>query len=170
MSDFEDMVRDHAGFVSRVVSAYERNPAAAEDLVQDVWMAMMSAWPKYDRRAAPRTYIARVTHNVCVSHIRRQVRRRFNPLSTTLPSPDAGPDQLAQNQADREKLLRAVQSLPDPLRSVIVLYLEDLSVAEIAIALDLTPTNVGVRLTRARTLLRQRLANPPSNESGYGHV
>ena len=40
MSGFDERVKTHTAFVRRVVSAYERDPAVADDVVQEVWLAL----------------------------------------------------------------------------------------------------------------------------------
>ena len=71
----------------------------------------------------------------------------------------AGPDQVLLNGELRKALDAAVAALPETLRSVFVLRdIEGLSTADTAAVLDLTETNVKVRLHRARLALRERLS------------
>ena len=71
------------------------------------------------------------------------------------PSPET---QVSQGQ-QRQHLLKAIKRLPVPYRQVITLALEGLEYAEIAEVLGIGESNVGVRLSRARKLLRDLLEN-----------
>jgi Sigma-70, region 4 len=66
------------------------------------------------------------------------------------PNPEA---QISQGQ-QRQQLLKAINRLPVPYRQVITLALEGLEYAEIAEVLGIGESNVGVRLSRARKLMR----------------
>ncbi len=74
-------------------------------------------------------------------------------MSDPRPSPEKG---LATEQQET-RLLDAIRRLPVSYRQVITLTLEDLSYAEIAQILGINENNVGVRLNRARQLLRRLL-------------
>jgi len=74
-------------------------------------------------------------------------------VSDPRPDPEKG---FATEQRET-RLLEAIRLLPVSYRQVITLTLEDLSYAEIAQILGINESNVGVRLNRARQLLRRLL-------------
>jgi RNA polymerase sigma-70 factor (ECF subfamily) len=76
-------------------------------------------------------------------------------LSDELVDHNPQPDTVAMASAERGSLLAAVQRLPLAYRQAVVLMLEDFSPAEIAVLLGLSANVVGVRLNRARGLLRE---------------
>lgn len=65
---------------------------------------------------------------------------------------------MATAAAERERLLGAIQRLPEGHRQVVLLSLEGLSHADIAEVLGITENNVAVRLSRARRALKDLLA------------
>ena len=89
MFKLEEIVGVHAAMVRRIATVYERHPDSVGDLVQDAWIADWQALPRLDNQASLKSYIARITHNLCVTHVRRAIVRRAQPLSDTLP--DSGP-------------------------------------------------------------------------------
>jgi len=154
---FKDGVAEHSGMVARIVSAYEHAPAVQEELLQDAFAAFWKALPSFRRQSSLKTFLARISHNVAVSHVRRERRMTTVPIEEGWPDTAADPGERAARSVDRGKLLEAVRELPVGLRQVVTLHLEGFSDAETARALDLTTANVSVRLTRARAQLRARL-------------
>jgi len=60
--------------VRRIATAYERTPDRVKDLTQDVWLAVWQALPLLKNQATLKGYIARITQNICVTHVRRGPR------------------------------------------------------------------------------------------------
>jgi RNA polymerase sigma factor (sigma-70 family) len=71
MVELEQIVEVYAAMVRRIATAYERDPSRVEDLTQDVWIAVWQALPSLTSPATIRGYIARITQNICVTHVRR---------------------------------------------------------------------------------------------------
>ena len=155
----KSIVERHGGMISRIASSYEARPDLAEELVQDALLAIWRALPKYRGDANPKTYAARIAHNICISHVRKASKRRTEALDDQVPDAQPGPDTLADKAIQREKLLNAVRQLPLSQRQIVTLHLEGFSNVEIAETLGLTANNVGVRLTRARSELKTLLGD-----------
>jgi len=153
---FEQAVRAHGGLVARIVSGYELRADLADELVQDVFAALWRALPSWRGDASIRTLVARIAHNIAVSHVRRAVRTRTEPLDT-----DTGDDvalDAGDRAVERGRLLAAVRALPLPLRQAVILHLEGFSDEEAGTSLGISTGAVAVRLTRARATLRAALA------------
>lgn len=153
------MLTEHGAAIQRLAGSYERDPARRQDLVQDVWLAVWQALPRFRDDCSERTFVYRIAHNRAVSHIEHWQRRRTDPLDDDAPLAAAGPDpehRMSQQQR-RERLQAAVLGLPLGLRQVVVLTLEGLSNAEVAEVVGISDNNVAVRLTRARAELTRRL-------------
>lgn len=101
--------------------------------------------------------MARIAHNVCVSHVRRAVREKPAPLNDDLPDETADPEAAAHTALARARLLEAVRALPLPQRQVMTLHLEGFSNGEAAETLGLSEGNVAVRLTRGRAALKRSM-------------
>jgi RNA polymerase sigma-70 factor, ECF subfamily len=139
--------------------SYLGSPEDAEDATQEVLLKVYGALPRFrlDKRFLPWLY------TIAINHLRsRQKRvlglraRRAGDDPDTLPAPP-GPDVAAEDT--KERVRRAVRSLPANLREVTTLYyLEGLDTAEVAEVLGLGLENVKSRLHRARARLRGLLA------------
>jgi RNA polymerase sigma factor (sigma-70 family) len=154
MVKLEEIVEVHAAMVRRIATVYERHPDRVDDLVQDVWIAVWQALPRLNNHATLRSYIARITQNICVTHIRRALVRQAQSLSDTLPDPAPAPDEATAQAVRVARLIEAVRSLPENLKAVACLYLEEMPVKDIAIALGISESNASVRLHRAKSAIR----------------
>src|ERR1017187_10766723 len=81
MVKLEEIVEVHAAMVRRIASVYERHPDRVDDLVKDVWTAVWQALPRLNEQATIKSYIARISQNICVPHVRRAIVRHTQPLS-----------------------------------------------------------------------------------------
>jgi RNA polymerase sigma-70 factor (ECF subfamily) len=145
--------------VFAVIQAVLCGPDGAEDIAQDVFLA---AYQNLGSFAASRakfpTWLFAIARNRCFTERRR--RARPLPLDAVADPPStAGADSAARQREVREQLDRALDSLPEKMRSAFVLAeLADLPYDEIA---RLEATNTGTiksRIFRAREHLRGRLA------------
>ena len=157
---FEDLVSQHQTMVARICASYERDRDLCRDLSQEVWFAVWRALPAYREEASLKTFVARIAQFRAISHATQRARRpQGETLSEHLVDDEPSPDVRLISSAIRGSLLAAVQRLPLLYRQPVVLMLEDFSPAEIAALLGLSANVVGVRLNRARGLLRE-LMNP----------
>jgi RNA polymerase sigma factor (sigma-70 family) len=153
MVTLEEIVEVHAAMVRRIATVYERRPDRVDDLVQDVWIAVWQALPRLNNLAALKAYIARITQNICVTHVRRAIVRHAQPLSDALPDPAPPPDEATAHAMRLTHLIEAVRSLPENLKAVASLYLEDMPIKDIALALGISESNTSVRLHRAKSAI-----------------
>ena len=128
----------------------------AREAVQEAWAEIVRGIAKLnDARAFP-AWAYRIVSRRCARLIgRAQQRRRLE--KAVLAEPEA---QMSEAEAapDIEKLRAAIRELPAGQRSAVALFhLEEMSIAEVAVALDIPAGTVKTRLMRARQKLRQSL-------------
>ena len=122
-------------------------PSDAEDLVQDVFIAVLSKLPGLRDPSAFPAWIVSITRNMAVEYHRRG--RRWRDVAP-VREPSVNPETLL--------LVNTMQSLPEAYRETLVLRLvEGLTGPEIAERTGLTPDSVRVNLHRGMKLLRERL-------------
>jgi RNA polymerase sigma factor (sigma-70 family) len=160
MVELEEVVKVHAAMVRRIATVYERHPDRVDDLVQDVWIAVWRALPRLNDQATLKSYVARITQNICVTHVRRALVRQTQPLSDTLPDPRPAVDEATAHATRLACLIEAVRCLPENLKAVASLYLEDMAIKDIALTLGISESNASVRLHRAKSTIRLSLGDP----------
>jgi RNA polymerase sigma factor (sigma-70 family) len=159
-SGFNALVAEHQPMVARICASYEQDRDLARELSQDVWFAVWRALPNYRADASLKTFVARIAQFRAISHVAQRARLPVEAaLTDEIPDAQPAPEIAAIASGERSGLLTAVQRLPLVYRQPVILTLEDFSPAEIATMLGLSVNVVGVRLTRARSMLRAIL-NP----------
>jgi RNA polymerase sigma factor (sigma-70 family) len=160
MVELEQIIAAYGSGLSRVAGSYEADPALQEDLLQDILIAIHGALPSLQNDESLAPFVYRIAHNRCVSHVVRQSSRRKRDISPVEHEVPVTPEQLLLIDERSRMVAHAVRRLPLPYRQVMTLVLEELTYAEIAEALDLTVTNVGVRVNRAKAQLKELLDAP----------
>ncbi|AXT32909.1 RNA polymerase sigma factor [Pseudoalteromonas tunicata] len=149
--------QQNQGAISRTLLACEADPAARQDLKQDVFLALHQSVSRLQEAQNPRAYLFRIVHNVTVDHIARAQRFKWQPLEDDIhhvmlqECPSAEVDERQQNQ----QLMNAVRRLSPANRQVILLAMEDLDAPEIADILQVSHGAVRVRLNRAKIELME---------------
>jgi RNA polymerase sigma-70 factor (ECF subfamily) len=155
---FERVVHQYGPSLRRLASAWERDHAAQEDLLQEILLALWRALPRFRGEASERTFVFRVAMNRTLTHRFRQPPPG-EPLDTASHVLDSRPTPEAEATASEQRatLLAALQALPLATRQILTLSLEGLSGAEMAEVLGITENNAAVRLSRARRALQEAL-------------
>jgi RNA polymerase sigma-70 factor (ECF subfamily) len=154
---------DHKDAVYRFAWRMTGSPSIAEDVLQEVFLALVRTPERFDGRRAPlRAFLLAVARNQVRK--RWEKERRWHALDDH--TFEAEPvDPLAGEVAD--SVARAVQSLPPLQREALVLFeYEDLSLEEVARTVDAEVGAIKSRLNRARENLRLMLA--PLKGGAYG--
>jgi RNA polymerase sigma-70 factor, ECF subfamily len=139
-----------------------RDPAQAEELTQETFLAVLRASSHYEPSATFRTYLYAIGFNVLRAHRRKAA---FRAIFHGMEREDREP--ATRNTMDADLGLRdAVNRLERMDREILLLReFEQLSYAEIAELLGLPLNTVRSRLFRARTALRDLLAAPAPKPS-----
>lgn len=149
-----DELLHHAGWLRGLARSLVHESAAAEDLVQDTWLAALRHPPARD----PRAWLARVARNLA-SNARRATRRRATREALAHEERPTPPPPEVLEEAEAQRLLaEAITRLPEELRAVVVLrWFRALDSAAIGRELGLSPSAVRTRLQRALEALRREL-------------
>ena len=138
-----------------------RDRELAADVVQNVFLAVWTGARQFDpARGQPSTWIMTMIHHRSVDMVRREQRRRTEPLDAAGGEPAAGPsvEERAWRGVAREHVRAALARLPDPHREVIELaYFAGYSQSELADRLALPLGTVKSRTFAAMRTLREEL-------------
>lgn len=146
----------HAPDLVRLAALACGDRAVAEDAVQEVFAGLLRTPPRLDDPSRPLPYLRVSVLNRCRSRLRRRAKGEEVRLRLVADSPtmidDLERDAVAA--ATRAEVLDAVRRLPDRQRDVVLLrYWLDLSEAEIADTLGVSPGTVKSAASRARRSL-----------------
>lgn len=158
-SDFDRLLGAHGSALKRVAATYTNTAGDRDDLFQEIAIAIWQALPRFRGECSERTFLFRIAHNRGIAWLSRH--RALPAVDENIEPPDSRPDPEAglQRHQEGQRLANAVGRLPLPYRQVITLTLEGMGYAEIAAVLGIAENNVGVRLNRARQMLRKILEN-----------
>ena len=162
---FDALFERWAGRVLRFVERMVREPAVAEDLVQETFLRVWRARARYQPEARFSTWLFTIAGNAARNELRRPFRAVAHD-SLDLDAEDAklelaadGPanDELLDARRTGHGLENALAALPERQREALWLRaVEGLSYAEVAQALDTSEQSVKALIHRARVALAAR--------------
>ncbi len=154
---FDELYSRHKEGLFNFISRSLAQPAAAEEITQDVWMAVIDKAAEFEPGAAAfRTWLYRIASNKVADFYRRKVNQRTDELDTTN-------EQFSANQLDSEdrvlfhQLLAALAELPEEQRVTFVLQQEGFTYTEIAQITGVGNETVKSRLRYARSATQDRM-------------
>jgi RNA polymerase sigma-70 factor (ECF subfamily) len=168
------VARLRAGDLGALGEAYDRHHAqvrafarrlvgdesAAEDLVQETFVALRQAIHGFKSRASLRTFLIGIAVNHARHHVRAAARRRatMSRFAAERRGPGSNPEHEAERAQLALALRRALDGLPDDQRAAFVLCdFEERTSSEVALILGVPEGTVRTRLFHARRKLRASL-------------
>ena len=166
---FERLMRQYNRTMFRTARAILRDDAEAEDALQEAYMQAYRSLGSFRADARFSTWLARIVVNESLMRLRKAARRAsIVPIQAAAPvdeveqvSDDAmeKPESSAARAEMRRLLEAQIDLLPDAYRTVFMLRaVEEMSVEETSAVLGIPPATVRTRFFRARSLLREGLA------------
>ena len=132
-------------------------PEVAWDIVQEAWMAIVRGIRRLDDPARFRQWSYRIVSNKCTDWMRRQHRQRklVEDVSHEVQEGATDSADQASGDDDVDRLRQALRRLPKDRQTILaMLYLDGMSIAEIASVLAIPEGTVKSRLHQARNHLR----------------
>ena len=149
---YEVLVRRHRDRIYRIALRMLGNPHDAEDVTQDVVIALWTALAGFAGTSTFTTWLYRVVVNRCLNLVRS--RRPVQEVLDEDPPPGDGAEEIAIARQRARATMAAIAALPEDMRTVLVLHqIEDLSYQEVADILGVPEPTVRGRLHRARRRL-----------------
>ena len=175
-SAFASLVERHETKLWNFLRRYVGDPDTAEDLLQDVFMRVLSHAAEWTPAAKVTTWMFTIARNLCTDHARRAVHRKASSLNVSASiresTDDSGPillerlagmDRGGEHQAELRQMVEqldvALAALPDEQREVFLMReVMELSFAEIAQTVGTSEPTVKSRMRYALERLRHALA------------
>ena len=171
---FDQLVERHSDRAFQLAYSILQNRQDAEEVVQDAFIRIYRSLGNFRGDAKFSTWMYRIVVNLCNNKFRWNKVRGANctisidaplpnaegdeDLRLELPSSDASPNEQAEFADLRERLEKAMATLPESYRTAVMLRnVQQLDYEEIAKILDCAVGTVKSRINRGRELLRQAL-------------
>jgi len=159
---FDDAVREHQDELYGVALRILGDRDSAMDATSRALLKAFRSWSSYDQTRPVRHWLLRIVSNEAISVGRQRSRDRArsagDDAALEMPARDPSPHERAVAREERERVRRAVATLPELYRVPVVLrYFSELTVDEIATLTGRPASTVGVQLLRARSMLRASL-------------
>jgi RNA polymerase sigma-70 factor (ECF subfamily) len=178
---FETLVGNLHAPMLRFVRIFIARPDIAEEVVQETWLAVLRGLPGFEGRSSLRTWVFHILSNRARSRAAREgrvipfadlagsgeddagIEDRFTPAGRWNDPPAPWqvdtPEAIVLRREAMQHLEAALEALPAAQRTVVTLRdVEGWSSQDVCNVLEISETNQRVLLHRARTRLRQKLA------------
>ncbi|MCM1049189.1 MAG: sigma-70 family RNA polymerase sigma factor [Clostridiales bacterium] len=150
-ADVNRAIEAYADMVRRICFIHLKNRHDTEDVFQNVYMKYLLYEGTFESAEHEKAWFVRVTINACTDFLRSLSRRKWLPL-------DALAEESAVLDDSSKEVLEAVLNLPEKYRDVIYFfYYEGYTAVEIAKILGKKENTVYTWLSRAKSILRERL-------------
>ena len=162
---FEILIRRYDPFLYKIGRTYRYNHENTEDLMQETYINAYTNLKRFENRSSFKTWLTRIMLNQCYQKRHKLSFKNEiiggdvqNKKSSILFHHSTNNEKIAMNKELGRVLENAIHKIPEEYRIVFSLReLNGLSVAETAEALDISESNVKVRLNRAKKMLRSEI-------------
>ncbi len=150
--EFTNLVKKHKGTIYTVCYMFAQDKDEVADLFQEILINIWNGIEKFRGDSSVRTWIWRISFNTCVSYERKKTRRvQTVPLSMDIDLFDDTMDDIKQIRM----LHKRIGQLGPFDRVIVLLWLENISYAEIGEIVGISEKNVSVRLVRIKEQLKR---------------
>lgn len=165
---YEIFVRRNNQKLYRVIRSYLKDEPEIEDIMQESYIKAFTKLHQFKLESSFSTWLVRIAINETLPRLKEKGKMfslnkesddlKINRILEIPDNKELNPqDKMIRNEA-KELLENAIDQLDTKYKTVYMMReVEEMSLKEIAIALDLTEVNVKVRLHRAKEMLREKL-------------
>jgi len=168
---FYELVRPYERAVFLAAVAIVKNDADAEEVAQESVLKAFKSLARFRQESKFSTWLIQITINEAKMKLRKDRRHLYESIEQGQQSDDGDyiprefadwreiPSQALERRELREALKKALESLPEKYRTILILRdMNHLSITQTAHVLGLSEANVKTRLSRARLQMRDVLA------------
>ncbi|MGY6268562.1 RNA polymerase sigma factor [Achromobacter denitrificans] len=158
-----DLVREHSSRLQRFIIKHIGNTSEAEDLAQQAFVEAARSYRSFRGESQLSSWLYGIALNLVRNHLSRAPERRHAFVSDSvleeLASPELQPDHALEQNQTMALLQESLDELPENMRDILLMVgLDDISYEDAAALLTVPIGTVRSRLSRARSALREKLA------------
>jgi RNA polymerase sigma-70 factor (ECF subfamily) len=154
--EFLEILSAYQGILHKVSLIYFKNKADREDILQEMIYQLWKSFPSIRNRSSIGSWIYAVAINTSISRIKKGTPLEYRESVPELPDQSDVHEKMSKNESF-QLLINAIYHLDEIDKSIMLLYLEEKSYDEIAEIVGITNSNVGVRINRAKEILKRNL-------------
>lgn len=149
---FKDILNSNKDAVYRICRAYAADEEQVKDIFQEVMLNIWRALPGFRQQSAVNTWVYRIALNVCM---RAKYNTDKQKITVRLDSIEWNEAAIADNNAipEYKELYACIATLNETDKSLMLLFLEDLSYKDIAAVTGLTENHIAVKIKRIKSKL-----------------
>ena len=160
--EFKAAVEANKDRIYRICCCYVRDQMERGDVFQEVLIHIWEGIDRFEERSQMSTWIYRIAVNTCLGHIRSLNRQRRVFEESARVDQENIPDETASDdgaEIDREiaRLYDCVNQLQPLEKTLVSLYLEDLTTAQISDVIGISESNVRVKMHRIKKKLKEMI-------------
>jgi RNA polymerase sigma-70 factor (ECF subfamily) len=170
---YEILIRRYNPFLYKTGRSYNYNHEDTQDLMQETFIDAYINLPKFENRSSFKTWIIKIMLNNCY-HKRQKASFKneagidIDDQSTPLFYSQTDTSKVTMNRELSHVIENALSQIPEHYRMVFTLReINGMNVADTAEIMDISETNVKVRLNRAKAMLRTHIEKSYSTEDIY---
>jgi len=130
---FDELFKRHQRSIYFLALRYLGNEEDAMEITQQAFVRAFNAAPRFEGRSSFKTWLYRITVNLCKNHLTRSPKAHEVPFEDFEDHLAADPDTLPDQEGRRSLVREAMEGLPERQRQVVMLRVyEELSFKEIA--------------------------------------
>lgn len=169
---YEVLIRRYNSFLYKIGRSYRYNHQDTEDLMQETHISVYCNLQKFENRSSFKTWLTRIMLNHCYQKKHKLSYKNEiitddlqNEKFNAMFRPSLKNENYTLNKELGHVIENAIHEIPEDYRMVFTLReLNGLSVHETSESLDISESNVKVRLNRAKTMLREKIEKMYSPE------
>jgi len=152
--EFLEIMANYQGIVHKVNLVYFRSASEREENFQEIMYQLWKSFPELKKRDSLGSWVYKVAINTSISRIRKASRIEYRPKLPDICDKTVDTAEAISRNTSLQILLEAVSNLDEIDRSIMLLWLDE-SYDQIAGIIGISPSNVGVRINRAKETLRK---------------
>lgn len=153
---FLGLLQQHKGIIIKICNSYCPSESDRDDLAQEIVFNLWKAFPDFTPDYKFSTWMYRIALNIAISFYRKERRLlQYSAYSENLMIFDDY-NTTSEVEGNLGLLQKFIYELKEIDKSIMLLYLDDKSYAEIAEIVGISESNVGTRINRIKTYLKTK--------------
>lgn len=165
---YKVLYETYSSYLKGICLRYVASQDSANDILHDSFVKILGAVNRFSYKGdgSLKAWMSRVVMNTALTYLQKDKSLDYVDHIDAYEKPDDEPDENYYDLISNELVIRFIQELPVAYRTVFNMYMfEDITHSEIGRLLGIKEVSSRVRLTRARTMLAQKIRDYVSREN-----